>query len=106
MIDADDKVEGNFTYPEDFGQDDGYALWIHRGDFNWWRHQMFRTGIGWEYIGVIHEYANCSGKETPHLENFQETTILKQEQWVKNKSNLGMIKQQNIQKMLNYWLIV
>ena len=68
VIDADDKVEGDFAYPEDFGQHDGYALWIHRGDFNWWRHQMFRTGIGWEYVGVIHEYANCSGKENATLD--------------------------------------
>ena len=62
VIDADDKLEGDFAYPKDFGSHDGYALWIHRGDFNWWRHQMFRTGIGWEYTGVIHEYANCIGK--------------------------------------------
>ena len=67
VIDADDKVEGKFAYPEDFGQHDGYALWIHRGDFNWWRHQMFRTGMEWEYIGVIHEYANCKGKENASL---------------------------------------
>ena len=29
---------------------------------------MFRTGIGWEYVGVIHEYANCSGKENATLD--------------------------------------
>lgn len=28
---------------------------------------MFRTGLGWEYIGVIHEYANCSGKQDATL---------------------------------------
>ena len=36
VIDADDIVEGNFKYPENFGEHDAYALWIHRGDFNWW----------------------------------------------------------------------
>jgi glycosyltransferase involved in cell wall biosynthesis len=67
VIDADDMVEGNFEYPPDFGQHDGYALWINRGEFNWWRHQMFKNGIGWEYVGVIHEYANCAGKENASL---------------------------------------
>jgi tetratricopeptide (TPR) repeat protein len=28
---------------------------------------MFKNGIGWEYVGVIHEYANCSGKENASL---------------------------------------
>jgi hypothetical protein len=69
VIDADDKVDGNFKYPNDFGVADGYALNIHRGDFNWWRNQIFKVSSGWEYIGVIHEYADCVGKreagETP-----------------------------------------
>ena len=47
VIDADDMVQGDFKYPEEFGQHDGYALWIHRGDFNWWRQQIFKIGIGW-----------------------------------------------------------
>ena len=67
VIDADDIVEGNFKYPENFGEHDAYALWIHRGDFNWWRHQMFKTGLGWEYKGVIHEYADCVGKRDQGL---------------------------------------
>ena len=58
VIDADDKVEGNFKYPDTFGEHDGYALNIHRGDFNWWRNQIFKNNIGWQYVGVIHEYAD------------------------------------------------
>ena len=59
VIDADDVVKGNFKYPEEFGQHWGYTLKIHRGDFEWWRNQIFKNNVGWEYIGVLHEYANC-----------------------------------------------
>ena len=67
VIDADDMVQGDFKSPEEFGQHDGYALWIHRGDFNWWRQQIFKNGIGWEYVGVIHEYAFCPSKPDASL---------------------------------------
>ena len=59
VIDADDKVEGTFRYPPQFGEHAAYTLKINRGDFEWWRNQIFKNGIGWEYVGVIHEYANC-----------------------------------------------
>ena len=71
VIDADDMIEGDFEYPEDFGSADAYALDISRGNFNWWRNQIFKLSAGWEYIGVIHEYADCTGKrsrgETPNF---------------------------------------
>jgi len=59
VIDADDMIKGDFKYPPEFGQHWGYTLKIHRGDFEWWRNQIFKNNVGWEYIGVIHEYANC-----------------------------------------------
>jgi glycosyltransferase involved in cell wall biosynthesis len=58
VIDADDRVAGNFVFPENFGEADTYALNIARGDFKWWRNQIFKNNVGWEYIGVIHEYAD------------------------------------------------
>lgn len=58
VIDADDRVAGNFVFPENFGEADAYALNIARGDFKWWRNQIFKNNVGWEYIGVIHEYAD------------------------------------------------
>lgn len=58
MIDADDSVDGNFKLPEEMNFD-VYSLKIHRGDFTWWRNQIFRTGIGWRYVGILHEYAAC-----------------------------------------------
>ena len=60
MIDADDRIVGNFVYPN--GKNlvhDGYALKCGRDGCIWWRNQIFKTGIGWKYIGVLHEYAFC-----------------------------------------------
>lgn len=63
MIDADDRVLGNFIYPPQFGEHWAYALKIVRGDFEWWRNQIFKLDVGWEYVGVLHEYANCPEME-------------------------------------------
>ena len=64
VIDADDKVAGNFRYPPQFGEHAGYTLKINRGDFQWWRNQIFKNGLDWEYVGVLHEYANCPNLES------------------------------------------
>ena len=61
MIDADDYLDGDFELP-DIGMD-SYQLRIKRGNFEWWRNQIFKTGIGWHYVGVLHEYANCPPRE-------------------------------------------
>jgi glycosyltransferase involved in cell wall biosynthesis len=66
MIDADDKVEGNFVFPEKM-EADGYVLRIGKPDFSWWRTQIFKTESKWEYKGVLHEYPACSIKEQPVL---------------------------------------
>ena len=63
VIDADDKVEGNFVYPPQFGEHCAYTLKINRGDFEWWRNQIFQNNMEWEYVGVLHEYANCPNLE-------------------------------------------
>jgi glycosyltransferase involved in cell wall biosynthesis len=63
VIDADDKVSGDFVYPPEFGNHAGYTLKINRGDFEWWRNQIFKNNMEWEYVGVLHEYAN-----SPNLE--------------------------------------
>jgi hypothetical protein len=60
MIDADDKITGNFAYPNGKNlMHDAYALKCGRDGCVWWRNQIFKTGIGWKYIGVLHEYAQC-----------------------------------------------
>ena len=57
VIDADDYMEGNFKYPDNFGSADAYALGMGRGEFTWWRNQIFKLSEGWKYVGVLHEYA-------------------------------------------------
>lgn len=59
MIDADDRILGTFVYPT--GKNltaDAYALKCGRESCIWWRNQIFKTGIGWYYAGVLHEYAH------------------------------------------------
>lgn len=68
MIDADDKIVGDFKFPNGKNMTaDGYALKCGRDQCIWWRNQIFKTGIGWKYIGVLHEYAHCD-KQPLHQE--------------------------------------
>ena len=61
MIDADDYIQGDFKYPSNMNAD-SYSLRLGRAEFMWWRNQIFKTGLDWEYVGVLHEYAQCKGK--------------------------------------------
>jgi glycosyltransferase involved in cell wall biosynthesis len=61
VIDADDFIEGDFKFPQSMDAD-AYSLRIGREDFTWWRTQIFKMGIDWRYIGVLHEFAECKGK--------------------------------------------
>lgn len=56
VIDADDKMVGELTFPEDIDLD-AFSLRIKRGDFTWWRNQIFKLDGTWVYTGVLHEYA-------------------------------------------------
>ena len=61
IIDADDYISGNFKYPSNMNGD-SYSLRLGRPEFMWWRNQIFKLRIGWEYTGVLHEYAHCPSK--------------------------------------------
>lgn len=61
MIDADDYLVGEMKIPPQFDFD-GYSVRIKRGNFEWWRNQIFKIGVGWKYEGVLHEYAHCPNK--------------------------------------------
>ena len=61
MIDADDFVAGDFVYPTNFGDFDVYSLKIQRGIL-YGENQIFKTGMGWHYVGILHEYADCHTK--------------------------------------------
>ena len=65
MIDADDRVEGSFKFPEN-PTADGYVVRMGREEFSWWRTQIFKTEAMWEYKGVLHEYP-ATNKEQPVL---------------------------------------
>ena len=67
VIDADDYVTGNFEFPENMTHD-SYSLRIGREDFTWWRTQIFKMNMEWNYIGVLHEYAECGSKNPPETE--------------------------------------
>jgi len=64
MIDADDYVQGEFKLPPG-NQIDSFALRLGREEFSWWRNQIFKVDSDWEYVGILHEYAHCRGKEQP-----------------------------------------
>ena len=66
VIDADDKITGTFQYPPVMDAD-AYSLRIGRPDFSWFRNQIFKTDAGWEYIGVLHEYANIPSKKPEEM---------------------------------------
>jgi len=63
VIDADDYIDGEFKYPEKMDAE-GYTLLIKRGDFSWWRNQIFRLDLGWRYVGILHEYAESTKQAT------------------------------------------
>ncbi len=59
VMDADDIVTG----PLDLGglDADVYAMRLRDGETNciYWRRQLFRDGMPWRYMGVVHEYPHC-----------------------------------------------
>jgi len=65
MIDADDRVEGEFRFPSEMTAD-GYVIRMGGADFSWWRTQIFKTDAKWEYKGILHEYP-APAKENPSL---------------------------------------
>jgi hypothetical protein len=80
MLDADDNMAG-VVPPTDVWTNptiDGFILTIHHGSLTHNRVQIFRTGIGWCYVGVVHEYPHCASKEKTALallppETYMET---------------------------------
>ena len=69
MIDADDKIDGNFKFPSNMNAD-GYVLRLGRPEFSWWRTQVFKTASRWRYEGVLHEFPATDVKE-PGLEKIE-----------------------------------
>ncbi|BBY73408.1 hypothetical protein MPRF_03070 [Mycolicibacterium parafortuitum] len=56
VMDADDIVVGT----PDFSDLTADVYQLHYGpDVFYWRRQLFRDGMPWRYVGVLHEYADC-----------------------------------------------
>ena len=60
VMDADDLIVGAPDFSDLHA--DGYSMRIRDGQM-YWRLQLFRDGIPWRYVGVLHEVAECT---TPH----------------------------------------
>jgi glycosyltransferase involved in cell wall biosynthesis len=67
MIDADDYVEGKLPLEKLVGHE-GYAVLMGRMDFSWWRTQIFKSGCGWKYYGVLHEYPALTEQRQPTID--------------------------------------
>jgi len=64
MLDADDSLAGVVPPPDLWNQPvDGMMMRILHGTLSHNRIQIFRTGIGWVYEGIVHEYPRCTSKE-------------------------------------------
>ena len=57
VIDADDLIHGEIELPEKMVAD-SYQL-IYGTDFTYWRAQIFKNTLDWQYKGVLHEYPSC-----------------------------------------------
>lgn len=66
MIDADDYLEGKLPR-QHITDADGYAVLMGRGDFSWWRTQIFKANMGWYYVGVLHEYPTIPNGAVPKI---------------------------------------
>lgn len=63
VMDADDLLVGT----PDFSGLTADVYQLHYGpDVSYWRRQLFRSGLPWRYIGVLHEYADC---DRPYVED-------------------------------------
>lgn len=56
VMDADDLVNGEIDFSELSA--DVYSL-HYRSSMDYWRNQLFRSGLPWRYEGVVHEYPMC-----------------------------------------------
>lgn len=69
MIDADDCITGNLPVSSFDDNVDGYAVRIKRGDFVWYRAQLFNQARKkWRYEEPLHEYAICDDPQVAKLD--------------------------------------
>jgi len=70
VIDADDYIEGSLPRITN-KEADAFSLKMGRVDFSWWRTQIFRLDLDWEYVGVLHEYPRPRTKPIPAISKLE-----------------------------------
>jgi len=63
FMDADNTIEGKFKLPPKLDADAYMLKQGHDFEKHFWRTQMFKKGLGWEYVGVLHEYPHSSNSK-------------------------------------------
>lgn len=61
VIDADDLIVGDLTLPNNMNAD-VYKL-VYGTGFTYHREQIFGNHLEWRYVGVLHEYPECTNKK-------------------------------------------
>jgi len=65
VIDADDYLVGSVDFSH--LEKDVYSLHYYLGDLKYTRPQLFNNSLDWKYVGVVHEYADCSQVKTHEI---------------------------------------
>ena len=69
IFDADDELTGEFIFPENIFDYDSYYLNLRSGTSFFTRIQLINNRKKWKYIGVLHEYIECSETSTSSVLN-------------------------------------
>lgn len=64
VFDADDTIVGDFFFPEKMFEYDSYTLWIGDHTVRYERKMIFNNRKEYKYIGVLHEFPQCSVSDT------------------------------------------
>lgn len=68
VLDADDSIEGEDYLERSLLEKDtqsAYRVTVSHGGMVQQRPQLFNLKFPWEYVGAVHEYANCPGHSHP-----------------------------------------
>jgi len=92
VIDADDLIVGDLQFPQNMTSD-SYKL-IYGHDFTYTRLQIYGNHLDWRYVGVLHEYSECTNK------NIATTSTLIEGNYYIDSRRLGA-RNKNPNKYLN-----
>jgi len=78
MLDADDTLEGKVISADvwEHFEIDAFNLHIHHSTIRHQRPHIFKTGIGWRFVGAVHEGPVLPGKDDPVIYLLPESTYM------------------------------